>query len=559
MSIERKYLEDFINRFYRGNIVSLPAVKTDSTYLRRMLECEREPLANGMNDAADLLTIDSSFAVNIGCDEVKDSSSDGDMEERPNEHLLLSDIISKDSRAVILGNPGSGKTTVLLKEAVNIARQRLLGDDVPLPVYVALKDINTDNTLGDHINALLSALNMQDGLQEGEVIFFLDGLNEVASECRKDVSHTISKLSNEAPECSIILSSRLYGYKKDYGFHEYELRNFDISSIREYIVKSTEDEKLFFLLKSNPTMMELCKTPLLLSMTVDLYKQSGQTPDMRSTLYEQFIMYQTGKMKGCSTADKKLIVDALSSLAFGMRCGGYISDRMETLVNVLSDYVPKGKGQQMAYLVLKSGLLIVNDSLSGRPYISFIHETFQEYLSARRIAVLFLSEGKFPVDVTHIQWRETMRLVGEILLERIGGKAFVSVLKTVQRRFAAISYDAIVDSHLPVFINMFSSVARVDDIVKSALDGYLMFNVHNYIVSNDKERSQERFGLLVEAMATLDNNHAGEQVLTKYDWLCEWLYHKYGISKEKAKDIDEKRLLLGEAFSKATSKNKYIH
>jgi formylglycine-generating enzyme required for sulfatase activity len=85
-------------------------------------------------------------------------------------------------RVILLGEPGSGKTTTLLQLAVDLARQvQDDPDNVRIPIFVPLRKYDGSITFVDFVRQQM--YNLQDAytdlIQQDKLIFLLDALNEM--------------------------------------------------------------------------------------------------------------------------------------------------------------------------------------------------------------------------------------------------------------------------------------------------------------------------------------------------------------------------------------------
>jgi GTPase SAR1 family protein len=97
---------------------------------------------------------------------------------------------------VVLGDPGSGKTTTLWRIAVEYAEQARDNPTKPLPVFVRLGEIKPDQTLDGYIIGLLGELGpyYHTLLEEKRLVLLLDGLNELPTQNRAELAGQVREL-----------------------------------------------------------------------------------------------------------------------------------------------------------------------------------------------------------------------------------------------------------------------------------------------------------------------------------------------------------------------------
>jgi len=165
-------------------------------------------------------------------------------EMREQETTLLSAMEAADlcERLVILGDPGSGKSTFVNFLALGLAgyllepgsdwlerlRVQGWGHGAPLPIYVTLRDFaqnmgdegehGTVQSLLGHIERMLGKYGcadamaaVKDAMNQGHVLLMLDGLDEVPAENRVAVRDTVKAVMTAFP-CRVLITCRILSY-----------------------------------------------------------------------------------------------------------------------------------------------------------------------------------------------------------------------------------------------------------------------------------------------------------------------------------------------------------
>lgn len=125
--------------------------------------------------------------------------------------------VTEANRVVLLGEPGSGKTTTLLQLAVDLARALQTDETAPIPVFVPLRKYDGST---DFVSFVCSQMyNLQavydDLLKHHDVIFLLDALNEMprtADDGRK-LMPDIQDFATE--QARWVLSCRVRDYQEE--------------------------------------------------------------------------------------------------------------------------------------------------------------------------------------------------------------------------------------------------------------------------------------------------------------------------------------------------------
>lgn len=229
--------------------------------------------------------------------------------ESGTDRLELGNLFFKFPRIVIIGDPGSGKTTGLKAIALRCLRGELLSVSKRqlLPVFISLRRLAESKkpleeyildefTLLDFPNASRSYRRLR---KQGRLVFLLDGLDEVEEAERSGVFQQVQMLiecqNSDAQRCHILLTSRPVGYDHQLqGAVDRTVRvaDFTPADIRKFIdnwefqaPKSQAD--LFDSIVTRQPILALCKNPLMLTIVAYLYGNTQyELPHSRDEFYK---------------------------------------------------------------------------------------------------------------------------------------------------------------------------------------------------------------------------------------------------------------------------------
>ena len=360
----------------------------------------------------------------------------------------------------IIGPPGCGKTTLLQHVAITLAANQhsLFGIHPYTPIFLTLRNhIETINeqeppTLGDLAQNYFSDTNLfptlrppigwfNQELKKGKCIILLDGLDEVADmQKRRIVSSWVDNQIRNYPKCHFLLTARPMGYRdaplqradvvEVQPFNDIQVQKFienwylaneikasggkDDISVR---YKANQESKhLIERLRATPQLSALTANPLLLTMIAMVHRYHGALPGSRAELYSEIcevLLRRWTQMKGIAHGkDPQKSLRVLQLLASYMmekkfrdisieeasliigKSAFQLSVRTEAVEDFLND------------LQFSSGLLLERES--GR--WSFVHLTFQEYLTAAHLIEQDATKIDWAVKVADVWWHETLRL-----------------------------------------------------------------------------------------------------------------------------------------------------
>ncbi len=156
-------------------------------------------------------------------------------DDSPDEWLVtretIFDTLRESAAVVLLGDPGSGKSTLINYLAWMLSRPTEVGlrerlDRWLLPVPMVLRDLNLQAVSGcdDLIEAFLSrpvgrslrgSAYLREMMASGRTLLLLDGIDEVGdTETRRRLRDAFSEGVERYPESRWVLSSRIVGYEE---------------------------------------------------------------------------------------------------------------------------------------------------------------------------------------------------------------------------------------------------------------------------------------------------------------------------------------------------------
>jgi len=357
------------------------------------------------------------------------------------------DAVKRDSKLLVLGKPGAGKTTFLKYLAIQCTNSQVLGKRVP--VFITLKqfaEFPNQPGLSTYINQIFTDCDVTEAqaieiINRGKGLILLDGLDEVREEDCDRILAQIQQFTEQYRQNSFVLTCRIaareYTFEK---FTEVEMADFDDQQIQTFVGKwflaKESDLADYFMkqLKENPPIKELATNPLLLTLLCIEFEDSGAFPPNRSELYSRAIHTLLRKWddkrrivrqqvyRKLSVQRKEDLLSEVASITFKRKDYFFKQRDVEQYIAGYIRNLPDAKTDPEALLldseaVLKSieaqhGLLVER----ARNIYSFSHLTFQEYFTARKT----IAQGGLAALVEHItekRWREVFLLTVSMMLD----------------------------------------------------------------------------------------------------------------------------------------------
>ena len=216
------------------------------------------------------------------------------------------EIANKNSKLLILGKPGAGKTTFLKHLAVDCSKGRFQADLIP--VLIELRRIRSEKwKLLDAISEELKLDNQQTQtlLEQGKLLILMDGLDEVStSNFRHIVQAQVRNLAQEPKHSDnrFILTCRTQIIEViPQGFTPVEVAEFNPEQVKKFVenwllasgqaeADITRQWQAFSdATETTPALKELTVTPVLLSLMCWVFQDSGDLPTQTSSLYRKGI------------------------------------------------------------------------------------------------------------------------------------------------------------------------------------------------------------------------------------------------------------------------------
>ncbi|RLC91463.1 MAG: hypothetical protein DRI77_13785, partial [Chloroflexi bacterium] len=262
--------------------------------------------------------------------------------------LSVNEALADHPRLVILGAPGSGKTTFLNYLALTYARDLrdrpgLVGERLGLagkterrlPILLPLRDfarhlsatredagLDGPRFLLDYLTDYFAAQEItlpkgffRSALEAGGAAVLLDGLDEVAApDLRRRVARIVEAFTRRYPANRYVVTSRIVGYqgaaRLGEGYFLATVRDFDRAAVERFVRNwstavevalagrrsptierraAGQAEGLLAAIQDNERVRELAVNPLLLTVIALVHRYRAKLPERRAELYEECI------------------------------------------------------------------------------------------------------------------------------------------------------------------------------------------------------------------------------------------------------------------------------
>jgi hypothetical protein len=484
---------------------------------------------------------------NMVSERYTDTYSDFNHSKKNNNKIDAEDVLSKYENCIILGDPGSGKSTILKHIILDIIKRRNKQHVLKtiIPIYLRVADYSdyyksTKKNLYEFITDYYDNQYKhiyQLGFEHSNILLLLDGLDEVTdASLRNKVVTQVNDLIARYPFNRYIVTSRIVGYQESRfnksTFKHYRIVKFNENDIEFFakqwyisIAKNTdgnfekaieEANALFKSISRNSSVKRLATNPLLITIIALIHYKGKKIPNKRVELYdvctETFLenWVQLRIESDSQLKNKGEVIEIFAPIAFEIHekmSNGLIEE------DILKDYFVKnfkiihpeaGKveinkefQEFIKFLREESGFFYDKGfDENGNKLYGFMHLTFEEYLAAIELMNRW-EEGNFALEnyVFDSRWTEVIRLAAaELRTKGRVGRAKVSA-----------------------FIN---SILSVSDIFNEA---YRPLQLVCLIIADDVDVTPEFFDSFIERFIDILGNNINKDIINSFKGLFKEL------------------------------------
>lgn len=374
--------------------------------------------------------------------------------------------IQKFNKMVVLGDPGSGKSTTLKYLAYKICTDRHKQDVLSslIPIYIKASEFaeylsKTHRSLSEFIidNHTKYGLLFSESLENNSLIILFDGLDEVnITNSRHNVVDRLNSFVAQYPSIKIIVSSRLVGYSEtrlNGSFFHFEVDKFNREQIKKFITNwylsvslysdgdttkaLTEASILYNSIYKNKSVYRLASNPLLITIITLINYQGNNLPEKRVALYDiatSTFLDNWVKLRPIPqnhSFERDSLIEILAPISFYIHenySSGLIPEKelkhqleieySNAFELISKKEVKKDISNIVSFLREDAGFLFEKGlDKNGEALFGFVHLTFQEYFAAIEFKTRWEEGGfknNFSNYIFNANWSEVVKLTASL-------------------------------------------------------------------------------------------------------------------------------------------------
>jgi formylglycine-generating enzyme required for sulfatase activity len=370
--------------------------------------------------------------------------------------IPLQEVLPAHRKLLVVGDPGSGKSTFLRRVAFKLCNDYAGGGPLPirmeaavLSTYIARQQEQgrgpADAASPDWIpvflgaqcdekNRGLGADYFRAGLKAGGCHVLIDGLDETPDEPSRE---RLAKLIREAAAafdgCRFVVTSRPEGKVPIADFEEVRIGDLEPEAIRAFLAKLAKQlypgdetrerqfrEDLEAAVNGRREIRKMTRNPVMLTALAVLQHNHVKLPEKRVDLYGSILEWLSKQRAKPGRRPASECLLRLRELALEMQNHGRGRQKQVTLAWAGERLARRFGNREAAERFLRAEQADSGIVISRGMEIAYWHLTFQEYLAALEIAgwedadQYKLLLGRNP-KVHQPEWRETVLLYGGLL------------------------------------------------------------------------------------------------------------------------------------------------
>ena len=352
-------------------------------------------------------------------------------EEQKVERLGVLEGLQKyaSEHVLLVGRPGGGKSTALVRLLVATAQQALQNPHSQIPVLVELRTykIYYKTSVLDLVQASLKRRKLrrldietiEDLLAQGRFLLLMDGINELPDD---EARRNIKEFRLDYSDVPMVFTTRDLGVGGDLGIEKkLEMQSLTEAEVEKFVRECMPGGSEERLQQLRQRLRELGQTPFVMWMLYFIVQKTGTVPSGAGSAFREFTqLYERRSKEDAPVSDesRRCWSRLLERLGFEMIQADKPTDLRLTISKreaeeILTQVVdsekfdkPRDRALQWLEDLLKHHLIQVTTN----DQIEFCHQLIQEYYAAERLLKMLTSPPRRTSPPTPLLQREGSKI-----------------------------------------------------------------------------------------------------------------------------------------------------
>ena len=388
-------------------------------------------------------------------------------EEQKVERLSVLEGLQKyaPNHVLLVGRPGSGKSTALVRLLVATAQQALQNPHSPIPVLVELRTykIYYKTSVLDLVQASLKRRKLRLNLEmiedllaqgpQGRFLLLMDGINELPDD---EARRTIKEFRRDYSDVPMVFTTRDLGVGGDLGIQrKLEMQSLTEAEVEKFVRECLPGGSEERLQQLRQRLRELGQTPFVMWMLYFIVQKTGTVPSGAGSAFREFTQLYERRSKDdapVSDESRRWWNRLLEHLGFEMMQAQKPTDFRLTISkreaeDILTKFLDSEKFDKPRDYALQWLEDLLNHHLiqvTSNDQIEFCHQLIQEYYAAEILVQMLLQEPSPLSDETlkreylnYLKWTEPLALMLELVEDETQAVRVVKLALKVDLRLGA--------------------------------------------------------------------------------------------------------------------------
>lgn len=323
----------------------------------------------------------------------------------------ITDAFKKKPRFVLIGEPGTGKTTTLHKLARDAAYSRLVDRSAPIPLFLYLPLWNQEEHPIDFVQThwIFPHIDLSEALSRGDVWLYLDGLNEMGTNSKRKAEKLKDWLNGVKTPKRIVITCRTADYvgELNLGLATVTCNELTRPKIQDFVHKYLGEKrgKLFLERIGLDTpkqpqnnLAQLAVNPYLLSALIyvfdqmpndDLPRNSGMLfKSLAKTLWQREYRRKTIGWQPFERMETQLAKLAYAQIKHDFSVDVPYAWALRQISQRLFFTHTDEQAKALLQASRSANLIDIRGDIDRQKKVRFYHQLLQEYFAAAHVEVL---------------------------------------------------------------------------------------------------------------------------------------------------------------------------